>query len=375
VIFTLEALQADEGDCLLLHYGSGQPPRRILIDGGPSGVYNSSLKPRLQELTPQGSAGPSLALVMVSHIDADHITGLLDLFNACDEARQNQTDPPAELTRLWHNSFAHLVQPGATPDPASLGGAQSPQTRAAQAIAASVDQGRQLNDSAKSLNVSVNDGKGGFIGALEDKQTTFDLKEGLKLTVIHPDQRRLDRLQRLFEQTPPKESHDAALAAAFTDTSVPNLSSIVVLATAGNKTMLLTGDARGDDILAGLERAKLLDAGGNIELDVLKVPHHGSDRNVETDFFRRVRAKHYVISGDGTDGNPESSTLQMILDARGHTGYTLHLTNRTGNKGLGPRLEAFLKRAEDAGEPLPVKFRDKDALSLTVDLLDPLGAA
>ena len=124
MIFTLEALQADEGDCLLLHYGDGQAPRRILIDGGPSGIYNRSLKPRLQELTAPGGAGPRLALVMVSHIDADHITGVLDLFNACDEARQNQTDAPAEPTQLWHNSFAHLAQPGATPDPASLGGAR-----------------------------------------------------------------------------------------------------------------------------------------------------------------------------------------------------------------------------------------------------------
>lgn len=36
-------------------------------------------------------------------------------------------------------------------------------------------------------------------------------------------------------------------------TSVANLSSVVVLAAVGKKRMLLTGDARGDKILEGLE--------------------------------------------------------------------------------------------------------------------------
>ena len=45
--------------------------------------------------------------------------------------------------------------------------------------------------------------------------------------------------------------------------------------------MLLTGDARGDDVLAGLREAGLLRR-SPLHVDVLKLPHHGSDRNVET---------------------------------------------------------------------------------------------
>jgi len=49
--------------------------------------------------------------------------------------------------------------------------------------------------------------------------------------------------------------------AAYVDKSVPNLSSLVVLAKAGGKTMLLTGDARGDKILEGLELVGALKKG------------------------------------------------------------------------------------------------------------------
>ena len=49
-----------------------------------------------------------------------------------------------------------------------------------------------------------------------------------------------------------------------------------------------------------------------LHVDVLKVPHHGSSRNVEEDFFRDVTADHYVISANGKYDNPDAETLKMI---------------------------------------------------------------
>ena len=54
----------------------------------------------------------------------------------------------------------------------------------------------------------------------------------------------------LKERKKKGKSPQAALA-AYVDKSVPNLSSIVLLAEAKGKRMLLTGDARGDKILQG----------------------------------------------------------------------------------------------------------------------------
>jgi hypothetical protein len=100
----------------------------------------------------------------------------------------------------------------------------------------------------------------------------------------------------------------------------------VLLAEAGGKRMLLTGDARGDKILKGLESAGLLPAGGTIHVDLLKVPHHGSARNMETVFFERVKADHYVFSGNGEHGNPGRETLEMLFEARGDQGFVMHFT-------------------------------------------------
>ena len=105
---------------------------------------------------------------------------------------------------------------------------------------------------------------------------------------------------------------------------------------------------------------------GTFHVDLLKLPHHGSDRNVETDFFRQITADHYVVSADGKHGNPEVSTLQMISEARGKDKYTVHLTNKE------PRLTKFFASEKKKGKKYDVVFRDAKALSLWVDLGDAL---
>ena len=77
MIFSLEALQAFHGDCLLLHAGTAEEPVLLLIDGGPSGTWETSLQPRLEELRAERGGGGALQidLAMVSHIDDDHVAG------------------------------------------------------------------------------------------------------------------------------------------------------------------------------------------------------------------------------------------------------------------------------------------------------------
>jgi hypothetical protein len=47
-------------------------------------------------------------MVMVSHIDADHITGLLDLFRDLERAQENRREPFCKIRTLWHNSFERI---------------------------------------------------------------------------------------------------------------------------------------------------------------------------------------------------------------------------------------------------------------------------
>ena len=167
--------------------------------------------------------------------------------------------------------------------------------------------------------------------------------------------------------------------AAYLDRSVFNLASIVVSLRAQNREMLLTGDARGDDILDGLAAAGLLDTDGKRHVDLLKLPHHGSDRNVSTDFFRRVTADHYLISGDGGHGNPELATFEMLFEARrgDDRDFALYLTYAPeefrayqGKEYPVAELRELFAEARRTGQRFDVITPTEQALSLRIDLLD-----
>lgn len=379
--FSLEALEAKKGDALLLHYGKDSDPKLIVIDGGPAGVYAGTLKPRLDEIKKERSPNDPLAirLVMVSHIDDDHINGILQMVKKLADLKEQNKPLPYDITTLWHNSFDDLLGNEADEMVASLKtsvnaassstfSANLPVQRETALVLASVNQGRQLRDAAVRLGVGVNDGFRNLVMVpVQEKSRVFDVGDGLKLTVIGPDEERVRALQVEWD----KQIRTAGVAkvAEFADQSVFNLSSITVLATFKKKTMLLTGDARGDFVLAGLKRAKLL-RNGRIHVNLLKIPHHGSDNNVDTDFFRAITADHYVVSGDGEHGNPEVSTFQMISEARGQDEYTIHLTHGNLPEDPSPdKLLDFFKKDKKAGRKYETIVRDNDAFGIQVNLI------
>jgi hypothetical protein len=378
VIFTLESLPASQGDCLLLHYGSKSNPLVAVVDGGPSGVFKRTLRPRLEELRTSRADGGTLELqlVAVSHIDDDHIHGVLDLVKTVAREQEEGRDPSFEILGLWHNSFEDVVGGGGPASVPAAVGALAKGTRVgtkglskpAKLVAASIGQGRSLRDAANALQLEVNHPFDGLVSAPD----TVDWGDGLEFVVVGPSRERLEDLHKAWERDVRRRKPSESKIAAYLDSSVYNLSSIVVLARAKRKTMLLTGDARGDDVLAGLREAGLLRR-SPLHVDVLKLPHHGSDRNVETDFFRRIVADHYVVSADGTDDNPEMATLQMISESRDDDDFVVHMTYSEGNNKLGERLKAFRAKEKRAGRKYEMRFPEGDGVpSLTIDLLDPL---
>ena len=91
---------------------------------------------------------------------------------------------------------------------------------------------------------------------------------------------RLDQTWESLESTLGRLTQ--AQLTAIQDDEPANLSSICVLAEMSGRTMLLTGDARGDDIIAGLRAAGLMGEDDQVfACDLLKMPHHCSSRNVD----------------------------------------------------------------------------------------------
>jgi hypothetical protein len=357
---TLEVLRARFGDCLLLHHGNDV----VLIDGGPKGCYDESLKPRLEALIKERGGKLTLRMVMVSHIDDDHIVGLADMFGDVVEAREeHRTALQWQAGELWLNSFAKVTGGGAKPD--AVGGAESAALEGlvgevvgaeSEAIAVSIPNGNRLTRDAGSLGIKLNKTAGGGLVECGDAKTTLTITPGFTFTVLAPAANRLEKLRKKWEAFNAK--HDDAEPAANVDASVFNLSSIVVLAEAGGKRALLTGDARSDDILHGLEVSGLQQKGDPpLEVDLLKLPHHGSIRNVSAEFFARVHARNYVISADGTNGNPENDTLKLLCDSRkGQKGWTLWLTYGGADGDGKPELHGRLAKFFKARPEVVVKF-------------------
>ncbi len=105
--------QADKGDCLLLE---SDDKKRILVDGGMPDAYAEHIAPAMGRLRQQNI---TLDLAYLSHIDQDHIGGMLKFMD--DEAAWRVYDHqksigntsvkpptvprPPKVKEIWHNAF------------------------------------------------------------------------------------------------------------------------------------------------------------------------------------------------------------------------------------------------------------------------------
>jgi len=341
----LHVIQAQFGDSLLLEFGKPGQARHILVDGGPPGNYEADLRDALAQVP---GVGAKLDLLVLSHIDNDHIIGVLDLLADLEDDQISGRQMRLQVEQLWHNSFDRTLD---------RDGTITQQLQAIMSIAGTaniamplttdaffgVREGNRLRLAARKLRIRQND------GFKEDLIVVDTVKEPipfgpLKLRIAGPSQANLRSLRQKWLEWLAETSRRIATdpgTAAMVDRSVPNLSSIVLLATCDDKTVLLTGDARGDHILSGLAKAGLAKK-GKFHVDVLKVQHHGSSRNSDKDFFRAMTADTYVISANGRYGNPDFETLQWIVSAAKdrRKPITIVVTNETeGTRELVKTLD------------------------------------
>ena len=282
MIFSLDVRRARKGDCLLLHFGSKDEPGLVLIDGGPRDVYKPHLRPRIEQIRDARGLSENDSLIvdllMVSHVDDDHIQGILDLTRDELVAKGAGRSRLLNVLSLWHNSFDEIIGHKPTELTASVrshfgaaaisGGSDLPEDKkieveeksvedkevvtSALKVLASIEQGFRLRQDAAGLGYERNPDFDGKLIIARVGGKPVKVGEGLKFLVVGPMQAEVEALFKRHQEwlkdlASSGKSPPEALA-AYIDKSVPNLSSIVVLAEAGGKRMLLTGDARGDKI-------------------------------------------------------------------------------------------------------------------------------
>jgi len=89
-------LPAGHGDSILIEYGTAAAAHRVLIDGGPASSYDR-ITGRIKQLPRQERC---FELLVMTHVDADHIEGVLGLLN--DRALG------ATFNDIWFNGYRHL---------------------------------------------------------------------------------------------------------------------------------------------------------------------------------------------------------------------------------------------------------------------------
>jgi hypothetical protein len=331
----LRVVQADYGDCFILEFGTRKHPRYGLIDGGPRGVYKKHLRSELQSIT---KSGGHLDLTVLTHIDDDHVKGLLDLMGELITQEKQGGAQTITIDTLWHNTFSQTVGTDIQNRLMTMAVSRAIQEQSLillaqpdEITARNVPQGDELTRDAVSLDIPINKSFKVDQPICVDNAVKAAVFGNLKVQILGPSRANLENLRKDWLAWLEKQGTRDLLAPS--DQTIPNLSSIMFLVRAGKKTILFTGDGRSDDLLEGLRHANLLDLHGNLHVDILKVPHHGSARNVSKDFFKVVTADRYVISANGRDNNPDLDTLKWIVEAAHDQGRQIEIvcTNVTSS--------------------------------------------
>ncbi len=362
----LTMFQSGKGDCLLL--SNHASTTRVLVDGGMPDAYRAHVAPALGALR---RAGKSIDVAYVSHIDQDHIGGMLRLLDDEVEWRvhdyQRQHGNPAhaapvaarppQVKAIWHNAFHEQLDDNAAPIEEALA-AVAPVlsgSELADIRQAGIRQGQLVTSIREAISVSrrigpnqlgipLNGPAAGKLMMLRAGQPPIALG-GMRLTVLGPSAAHLQKLRddwntwlednrkalatirdtaRRDEGRLGQGEFDGLLlslklqAQSFgnpNSVTPPNLASLTLLVEEGGQKILLTGDARGDQILDGLTATGHL-TGPALSVDVLKVPHHGSENNVDSAFSDAIVARHYVFCGNGEHENPNLDVIEMLCQRR-----------------------------------------------------------
>lgn len=364
--------QSEKGDCLLLETDDG---KLILTDGGMRPSYQKHVAPALGRLR---EANRALDLVYLSHIDQDHIAGVLKLMDdlvawrvydhqkRIGNPRAKKPDGlrPPEVRAIWHNAFHEQVGKNHGPigdmlaaSASILAAAHTPDLRARaeehEELALSQWEAMQLarRVGAGQLGIPLNREFGGKLIFVRPGANRLRLGR-LSIEVIGPfaadleklrkewndwleeNTARIEELRRRSAMTEDELGNDVPqllrgmqlAAEVFGDrrrVTTPNLASLMLYleepgANGRPKRYVFTGDGHQDDILKGLKRAGKLDqqGGAGLHVDVLKGQHHGSENNWDAAFARAVTADHYVFCGNGEHENPNLGVLKLVLNSR-----------------------------------------------------------
>jgi hypothetical protein len=353
-MITIEMLPAAHGDALWIEYGSSDERRRILIDGGPAHTYETGVRKRMA-LLPEATR--NFELMVITHIDADHIDGALILL-------QDKNQPAGlkfQAKEFWFNGWEQLPKESAVPfaplQGEFLAGLLTLDNELQQVWNKSFDRGP----------VMVTDGK---------PLPEIKLDGGARITILGPTAAGLLRLRsrwaaaiqdfspgdpvealrRLKERRnyrPPALPPDFSARKYGSDRTPANGSSISFLLEHGGSSILLLGDAHASTIATSLSSLAAQRSVARVSVDAVKLPHHGSMANVSEEWLRLVDSERWLISTSGAVfGHPDVETPALIADncSKKPSFYCNYFTDTTRRLENDPRWSVIFPEKNESTE-------------------------
>ena len=339
----ITALPAQEGDALLVECRTPATFFTMLIDGG-----RAAAEPDIR--TALKSVG-RLDLLVVSHIDLDHIEGAVRLL---------QNDPPVRVGEIWFNGLTHLT--GGTVPPSFRDLAPS--------------DGVELTAEIGRLKIPWNLAFGHGPVCVPHEGVVIRKDFGpVALHVLSPDSARLRALAQGSRawledvQAPARRSRFRslgetaepdveALAAApdRNDTASPNGTSIAFLMEFKDWRFLFTADAHPRIVAAGLRGLGATEA-DPLPIDLMKVSHHGSRENTTAELLKLVKCTRFLVSGNGAHATrPHDETLAKIIMANHeHKVIGFNYEHAAAARWASASLQdkhGFQVRIQDTGNPV-----------------------
>lgn len=304
-MFTIELLPAQRGDCLWLTYGEPPDLHHVIVDAGPSETIQLLVEELERRLGGLGRRANRVELLAISHIDADHIQGVVSLLSEPKRLRL--------FRDVWFNGFKHL------PTPPTLGAPDGERLT------------KLLESNLRRWNRRFD---GGPVVVPDDGDLPqIKLAGGLELTLLSPTPKGLTRLVPKWERECEKAGLIPGKGAAVPrswqregilgfnpdqlarrdysrDRAAGNGSSIAFVARYGRASVLCAADAHAEVLEASLDRL----GPGPHSFTAVKLSHHGSARNLSPALLSKIRSKHWLVSTNGARfHHPDMAALARVV--------------------------------------------------------------
>ena len=369
----IKVFPAGAGDCLLIDFI--KEDYRILIDGGYAETYRKYLRKCLTELAAQGKR---IDLLVVTHIDSDHIGGIQAFLE-----ENGFADNPSviRVDQVWYNAFFHVnrekVHLRAVPYTirevlrGSLTVHKEVMSDGRNDI--SVAQGNTVAGLLKERGYNWNspwEGNAVCVKSEGQKQLTdkiqctlfgpgekelgelaqfwvSKLKANLKNFMVCDDMLYSEAFECYFTHNDQEQEESVRKDISFDnvekekeidwmkwsdawsgqiDNKETNRSSIAFLLEYEGVKLLFPGDCP----------IQLLQKNLPEVIDIVKLPHHGSEKDMNKEFISNTVVSYYLLSTDGKrHGHPSKQVIANILHSAPGTPVLLKNYDISELKGIG----------------------------------------